>query len=153
MDIDGHSKLLENLILEMKKTKRITEPYFHKREAFQHEHERRIILLDKENSRFLTGFPSQAALNKYRRESREKNLTKEQAILLISDEIRKTKYPFSKENTLSEVSVGIPDLPYYIKSVMVHPQTEPWIVTLVDRICKRVNLTFVGKSHMYDGIS
>ncbi len=74
--------------------------------------------------------------------------------MALDEEIEKMKYPFSDKNMEPEIYIDIPDLSKYIKSVMVHPQAEQWIVDLVEKLCSRkdINIKFLGKSHMYDEI-
>lgn len=60
------------------------------------------------------------------------------------------QYPYDEENLKSEMFIKIPDISRYIKSVMVHPQADDWIASLVEKICNRVGIKCVGKSHMYD---
>lgn len=152
LDLNGHTKTRSELMQEIHKTKRTMEPYYHKRKAFEHEHERRVLLLDKDSSNYLMGFSAWAVINNFRINNKGKNLTFEEAIRSLTDEICKIKIPINKQEMQDTVLIDIPDINTYIKSVMVHPQAEKWIVELVESICKRMGLTFLGKSKMYEGI-
>lgn len=47
LDADQQFKTFSELMQDVYDSKHITEPYYHKREAFKHEYETRVILLDK----------------------------------------------------------------------------------------------------------
>ena len=141
----AESKLLKELVL----SKRIPEPYFHKRRAFEHEQEKRVIFFDPAQSKMMTR-KEYSVLNNYRR-SNAKDKSFEEQISMISIELKRRFNEFLQDGLSKFVS--IPNIEQYIKSVMVHPQAEEWIVKLVERICKRVGLNFSGKSQMYSKIS
>lgn len=155
LDEDNGLKSFSEILIQNKSTKLITEPYFHKRKAFEHEREKRVLLLDNAVSQFHTGLPILATLNNYRRQNMEtgNRPTPKEGIDILSKLVPKARYPFSKENTSGDIYIEIPDVRSYIKSVMVHPQAEEWIVSLVGTICKRTGLCFKGKSNMYERIS
>lgn len=153
LDKNGTLKTRIELMTEIHETKRVTEPYYHKRIAFEHEHEKRVILLDNEGFKWRASFPARAALNNFRLKNNGKTLSTEDAIKSLAEEMLKLKYPFSKDNTDNAIDIPIPKLNSYIKSVMVHPQAKPWIVELVKTICSRTGLNFAGQSTMYNGIS
>lgn len=151
LDPNGQTKSVEKLMEDISATTRVVEPYFHKRKAFEHEHERRVILLDKIKAS--TYLPSGwAILKNLQMDNDISCLSRDEAIKLIAEEISKFKSLFSKETTPNSIEIPIPDIGAYIKSVMVHPQAEKWIVDLVESICKKNGLTFAGQSQMYAGI-
>lgn len=47
-----------------------------------------------------------------------------------------------------EVPVG--DVKTVINSVVVHPFADDWYVKIVEGVCKKYNIRFSGKSHLYD---
>lgn len=135
----------------LKKSKKTIEPFLHKRKFFEHENEKRVIVFDKQKSRG-TGFAAYSAAHNLYADNSEIPLELNTETLLpkIEDNIVMMQRSYEKEKPSKEIFVDIPDINQYIKSVMVHPQADQWIVELVKRVCARVGLNYVGQSHMYD---
>ena len=156
LDANQQFKTRAELMAEVYNSKLITEPYYHKRKAFEHEHEKRIILLNKHLSGFYSEVPSRMLINNIRVNCKGKEISQEEAIRMLAKDIQNFPHvPYSKgkSKAASSIAIDIPDLKTYIKSVMVHPQAEEWIVQLIESICMRVGLNFKGKSQMYEVIS
>lgn len=153
LDLDGQLKSPQNLIEDIHKTKRVTEPFFHKRKAFEHEHEKRVILLDNRQAIIHSQLPVWAILNNFRKNNDLSQFSPEDAIKHMTDEVNKINHPLSKKDVQESIAIPIPDIGSYIKSVMVHPQAGKWIVDLVETICNRNGLHFAGQSEMYKGLS
>lgn len=153
LDPSNQLKCPNELIKDIYKTKRVTEPFFHKRRAFEHEHEKRIILLDKRQAMIYSQLPAWAVLNNFRKNNDLSQLSPDDAIKRMTNEVNKLNRPIYKKDAQKSIEVPIPDISSYIKSVMVHPQAEDWIVNLVEKICQRTGLHFTGQSEMYKGLS
>lgn len=153
LDPSNQLKCPNELIKDIYKTKRVTEPFFHKRRAFEHEHEKRIILLDKRQVMIYSQLPAWAVLNNFRKNNDLSQLSPDDAIKRITNEVNKLNSPIYTKDAQKSIEVPIPDIRVYIKSVMVHPQAENWIVDLVEKICQRTGLHFTGQSEMYKGLS
>lgn len=141
----------------IKDTQRIVEPFFHKRKAFEHECEKRIIITDNYDIRIYGSTPACLAFSNFKYFFREKGYTDlppEKEILdLLEQCIAEIRQIFDSHSLKSCRMFSIPDLPSYVDGVMVHPQAEDWIVSLVESICERTGLNFEGKSKMYSALS
>ena len=136
----------------LKNSLKVVTPFFHKRKAFQHENEKRVILFDKSKAdiEYIVAWATKVNLHF---DGKEKCFTdKEMVIESAVKEIRKMQKNYCTEQIKSEMFVKVPCLSQYIQSVMVHPQADEWIVNLVEKICQRGRLNFIGKSHMYDNL-
>lgn len=140
------------LLTELKNTNQIIEPFFHKRKAYEHEHEKRVIIFDTDNSAKRIVFLCQAAKINAFLKNKGKSLSSQEQTEAMLKEISSMMSLFSPEKAPKDQFFPIPDLKAYIKSVMVHPQAEEWIVSLVGTICQRTGLCFKGKSNMYERI-
>lgn len=140
---------LKTQIELLRKSRDTTDPFFHKRSVFSHEKEKRIILVDN-SKKVLDGLSAQGVVFNYGKANEGKNLANDDMLNEIEKEIMKMQYPFEKEEMNTERFIPVSDLTQYITSVMVHPQAEDWIVKLVEKICERVHINYLGKSHMYD---
>ena len=147
-DLD-EGDVLKTQVELLRNSKRVVEPFYHKRVAFQHENEKRVILVNK-SKLMIDGLSAKGALFNFEKANAGKNLTTDDMLNEIDKEILKMQYPFEKEKLKTEMFVQISDLSQYISSVMVHPQADDWIVKLVEKICNRAGINFLGKSHMYD---
>lgn len=153
LDMDGQIKSPSALMDDIHKTQRVTEPFFHKRKAFEHEHEKRVLLLDKGRAAICSQFSAWAVLHNFSKNTDISQLSLEDAIKCMASEIKKLEIPLSEKSTPKSIEIPIPDIGSYIKSVMVHPQAGKWIVDLVETICNRNGLHFTGQSEMYKGLS
>ncbi|SET54824.1 hypothetical protein [[Clostridium] polysaccharolyticum] len=149
-DLDGNN-LLEQQCQFIKDSKLTIEPFLHKRKAFEHENEKRVILLDKKLE-IINWCSSSIFFQELKDNLKIDDLNDEEVLDFLYKHFLKCQYPFGDEQLATEQFVSIPDLSSYITSVMVHPQAEPWIVSLVQTICEHNNLNFLGKSKLYDHI-
>ncbi len=154
-DLAGDCKKIPftELLAEIENTAQIIEPFFHKRKAYEHEHEKRVIIFDIFNSTLRIGFSLRVAKLNAGLKNKGKSLSRQEQTEAMLKEISSMMSLFSPEKAPKELFFPIPNLKAYIKSVMVHPQAEEWIVSLVGTICKRTGLCFKGKSNMYECIS
>lgn len=140
--INTQAELLRN-------TKKISDPFFHKRKAFIHEAETRVVLIERKNS-FVTAVSAQFANWSLKNEIMDKNdITEEKVLKLIEKSIKQNCYPFAKENISDILLAENINLNEYIETVMIHPQAEPWIVDIVKKICENENIHCMGKSKLY----
>lgn len=125
----------------------IHDTLLHKRIAFRHEDEVRVI------SHFHFGWDV--------REGKIKNdLLREYSNSKSNDEIEKIyeallnlnieeHYHSSQNKTFN---IKISDLNQYIEGVRVHPQAKDWYLSLVHRLCLDYKVNFMGKSKLYNEI-
>lgn len=140
----------------LKQCKKTVDPFFHKRKAFEHENEKRVILFHSARAA-VAGFASKGAHANFYRNNEKlfdnlDGLDSKVLLPKIEEEIDKMSNWPMEEKTRKELFIKIPDISQYIKSVMIHPKAEPWIVRLVEQICSRVGIKCIGKSHMYDNL-
>ena len=122
-----------------------TEPFFHKRTAFEHEKETRIILHITDYSNAFTYMTVNMFRQNYKYVS--KDLPEEERIIETYNRIYQGKaYPHTLER---EFYVSIPDMKEYLTGIRVHPQAEKWFVDLVEKICVRFSIPFLGQSDLY----
>lgn len=140
-DVDSNADILEKQIIQTKKTLSVLEPYFHKRKAFGHEKEYRVVILDETNG----GVLIDAATNIVR-----KALTNNDDISGICDSIKKGLPIFDRENR-SGISINVSPKEY-ITGVIVNPFAEDWFVLLIESMCKKYRIPFKGKSQLYEKI-
>lgn len=150
-DLD-EGDVLKTQVEILRDSKRVVEPFYHKRMAFEHENEKRVILVNK-NKLMIDGLSAQGALFNFGKANAGKKLATDDMLNEIEKEILKMQYPFEKEKLETEIFIKISDVSHYILSVMVHPQADDWIVQLVEKICDRAKIKFLGKSHMYDKLA
>lgn len=118
--------------------------YFHKREAFSHEKETRVIIHESKSYE--------------EREEELIQLVKQHISMDGSTEITQTirevinqqyiKKYYSDRKT--EVSLNIYSLPEYIEGIRVHPMAKDWYVDLIKKICNEYKLPFLGRSDLYN---
>ena len=130
-----------------------TESFFHKRPAFKHEEEVRV-LIKPENAQYAFN----RMLNKYRRRLREE-CTNQDAITpdLLAKVINDVHVDVRKENEengidTKNIPLRINDLAQYIRNVRVHPFAEDWYVKLINEICVKYGIRFGGKSDLYGSV-
>lgn len=153
-DANGCPKTKEQLLDELHTSKRIADQYFHKRKAFEHEQEKRVIFVDPSKATRTT-FNIWALLYNWQSSVVGKNekMSDEECKELLFNGCKEWYKAINPEVHEQMKFFPINNLDKYIKSVMVHPQAEEWIVELVECICRRVRLNFCGKSQMYSDIS
>ncbi len=129
----------------------ISDPFFHKRLAFEHEKEKRVIIYKNESASTYI----QLLRKFYIYDHVEKvcpnleNATIDHLISafksLISDKLYKYNINHSEFVTIS-------DLPKYIKSVKLNPFSPDWIDNLVEKLCSQNGLNYVGRSKLYEKV-
>ena len=149
--------LLEPQIELLVQSNNITESYFHKRRAFSHEHEYRILVFPKTDSDgnedghrlFLHSVCTftQVQLNQRIKEMPIKD--KQDCVTSCIKIIKSLKYEPSKA---SQLYIPINSASDLITDVLVTPLAADWYVDLVKGVCDQNGITFAGKSHLYDAV-
>lgn len=129
-DLDGTDRL-GNVI---KKCGRTDAPYFHKRSAFRHEEEVRILLYDSKAYDSLSGFQAQALRATVA--GMDPALPVEERIARASRDL----FGEGDESVLRRVSdtsvtVYVTNMGADLVGVRVHPLAEAWYAGLVERLC------------------
>lgn len=156
-DYSSEKDLLESQIQGVIRTDNTTDGYFHKRKAFSHEQEYRILVLPKEDSEgnknmrtlFLESASAfaLAALNNHIKDAPIKD--KKDCITSCMAVIKNQKFELKKAKPLYIPINSASDL---ITDVLVTPLAADWYVDLVKGVCDQNGITFAGKSHLYDAV-
>lgn len=120
--------------------------YFHKREAFAHEKEKRVII--HENKRYEEKTEELIHLVKAQIAASDSA----DIARVIEDAVNKfyiRKY-YNERDRVKEVSLPVDDLQGYIKGVRIHPQATDWYAELIRKICEEHRLNYSGKSDLYE---
>lgn len=119
--------------------------YFHKREAFSHEKEKRVII--HENRQFEE---KTEELTRLVKAQLSPDASKE--ITRVIEEIVNERYIkkyYNDRDRQKELYMEVQSLPDYIEGVRVHPQAQDWYVDLIQKICKEYGIKYSGKSDLY----
>lgn len=149
--------LLKSQAWMLVKSDDTTESYFHKRKAFSHEREYRVLVSPKRN---LKGNKDARSLFLHSaNEFAQKRLddyvqlyplaSKEDCVASCASIIRAQKFELKKAPPLY---VPVDAASDFITEVLVTPLAADWYVELVEGICNQNNIPFAGKSHLYDAI-
>lgn len=145
---DIKSDDLLRILDDMKITEMIQEPFFHKREAFEHENEIRIIITLLEPHIGLLDFTYRAmCIAFFHDKSNDNEIAKlNRAVEAGLSKDYKGFYGIGYNN---EIFLGVRSLADYIQGVRVHPLANERYVLLVKRLCEEYGLSFLGKSDLY----
>ena len=143
-DVNDKTNIFVEQLHDLKKTLSVYEPYFHKRQAFEHEKEYRVIISDNSKQRLIQ-LSAWAASYSF---TFRKNATRK-TIEDLSEKIEKNLYRTDKDKVEDNVYVPIDKLSDYIIEVRVNPFAEDWYVKLVEELCKKKGIKFGGKSKLY----
>jgi hypothetical protein len=150
-DVDENTNLLYQQVKQLGDIKSTYEPYLHKRKAFEHEYETRV-LIDDIRWYQISGIKGQGA--SWKIDEKMKTLNDTERIEEINkrlDEYMDIKQiPGKPEDALY---VDIPDLSKYICNVRVNPFAEDWYVELVKKLCDEYGINFGGKSKLYASVN
>ena len=137
---------IERQISQMKDSLLAHETYFHKRPAFRHEGEYRLLVAD--NSLYdienLSSFGVKFKINEH-----IKDKTDEEIIDYLTSKICAQRADW-KIDTIENVRLkDSGDLSEFLEGVMVHPLAQQWYVDIVRDICQSKNIKFDGQSTIY----
>lgn len=153
----SENDLLRKQIEMVLKKNNTTESYFHKRKAFSHEQEYRVLVLPKKNyddngegrNLFLESATvfSQIQLKDRIKKSPIKN--KEDCIAACMETIKAQRFELHKAPPLYISFESASDI---IDDVLISPLAEDWYVKLVKKVCKDNGIECKGKSNLYDPV-
>lgn len=141
----------DNVDVSIRKGMPATEPYFHKRDAFKHEEEVRVILLyDKHYSEFTDYYIDSIESISNKNNEEIDDVDKIMSAIEHLEIIEKFENPYRGFSLFPETTnVRIKELSDYIIGVRVHPQAENWYVNLIEKICEEYHIKFIGQSELY----
>lgn len=138
--------IVEQQISQMKDSLATHETYFHKRPAFRHEGEYRLLIAD--NS--LYGVECLLSLGvKFEIEEEVKDRADEEIIDYLTERIcaQRINWKGICDNNVRIEDAG--DISEFLEGVMVHPVAPQWYVDIIRDICQSKNIKFDGQSEIY----
>ena len=148
-DVESDDNLMHKQVLQLKEKLKTYEPFFHKRKAFKHESEVRVLIDDKKWYQ-IAGMSSWGA-----------NWNIHEKMQEISDDVsrldeidkRLTEYMghWKEKEVPVDLYQTITCLNKYILGVKVHPMAEKWYVELIKKLCEEKKINFEGQSDLYGG--
>lgn len=132
----------------------LMDMYLCKREAFSHEAEQRILITNKYAFLYdsykchFAKFQVDKNVPQFYTQEDLADADWENVLSTISTFIQRNS-PKSSDNHADTLYLEQVDPCEYIQSVMVHPQAEPWYVEMVQQLCKKHDLPFLGQSSLY----
>ena len=142
-DINDETEALNKILIP---TAKIDMAYFHKRPAFKHESEVRVLLNDLKKYESIDVFAS-TAIGSNLKYADPRKTEPEQIQEAVSHLVN------DKGGYLSiapkEVKMEIKDMKSYLNGIRVHPQAPDWYVALIRKICRNYKISFMGKSDLY----
>lgn len=146
-DVEPEDNLMHEQVMQLKEAKIIYEPFFHKRKAFKHEAEVRVLVDDTCRNQ-VAGMSSMGATWKIDEKMEEISQDVEK---LNEIEKRLTEYMGHWKGKKLDVNFFLPIkyLNKYISGVKVHPMAEEWYVELIKGLCEEHNIKFEGQSNLY----
>lgn len=153
-DLEGDS----NTIIEMLQSKALKDHdlcdmYFHKRPAFAHEKEKRLLFINKDLSNTYQYFINADMINNIQKACNGdlEKATLDIIVHYIKDSLKKEKSD-KKFDTPIFVNLNDDEFKNYIKSVKLNPFAPKWVDELVNELCQKNNLNYKGKSELYSKI-
>jgi len=125
---------------------KIDAAYFHKRPAFEHEAEVRVLLNDFKKYETEYAFDIKTIHKNMKKVDKSKNEIEQ--ILDAVSYIDKDKSSYTPSVPM-EIGLKIPNLGQYITGVRIHPQAPDWYVALIGEICRQYKISFLGRSDLY----
>lgn len=149
-DIDPDDDLTHIQIQQLKKSLSTYEPYLHKRKAFKHEKEMRILIDD---SRWyqMTELGSMGA-NWQIYDTMQKKKTNSEILDEIIDRLNNYLDKWNTDKLSDSIYIEEIDLKKYISAVVVNPFAEKWYVDLIQGLCHDYDIKCLGQSQLYQRI-
>lgn len=137
---------IEQQIGQMKDSRSAHETYFHKRPAFKHEGEYRLLIADN-SLYYAEGFSSFGV--KFKIEEQIKDKTEEEIIDYLTEKICAQRVDWNRigDNIVRIEEAG--DISEFLEGVMVHPVAPQWYVDIVRDLCQFKGIKFDGQSEIY----
>lgn len=142
-DIKDENEALNKILVRNAK---IDAAFFHKRPAFEHEAEVRVLLNDLNRYKNTDSFAADSIRQNLKGVDKSKPIV-EQILESVSQLANKKDGYYS--NAPSSIKLQIKNLREYICGIRIHPQAPDWYVELLKKVCRNYKLKFVGKSDLY----
>lgn len=145
-DVEPEDNLMHIQVEQLKDTLSIYEPFLHKRKAFKHEAEKRVLIDDKRWYQMLSLYSRGANWKIY---ETVKDMSDDAILEEIEHRLVKYLGHINENNIPCNYYVDITELPKYIIGVKVNPFAEDWYVELVGDLCAEYKLKYYGRSELY----
>ena len=141
-DIENEREAINKILVRNAK---IEAAYFHKRPAFEHEAEVRVLLHETKKYSNIDAFSTQSIRLNLQFTDQSKSIPEQIQEAVIKHRSRENY----REITPVSRQIDIKNIQDYIEGVRVHPQAEQWYIDLIKKLCDRVGLEFKGQSDLY----
>ncbi len=145
-DVDSEDDITHMQVRQLKETLSIYEPFLHKRKAFKHEAEKRILIDDKRWYHILSMNSMGANWKIY---ETVQGMSDDEILKEIEKRLEQYLGHIKAEAISNNFYVPISDLSKYISAVKVNPFAEDWYVELIDGLCKEHKIKCLGRSELY----
>lgn len=145
-DVDSQDDITSIQIRQLKKSLSIYEPFLHKRTAFKHEAEYRVLIDDTQKYHLLSMNIMGANWKLY---ENVQGLSEEEILEEIERRLAGYLGSYVESKIPNNYYVEIEDLSKYISGVKVNPFAETWYVNLIKDLCEEYELKFEGRSELY----
>lgn len=144
-DIDDEQSAISSIL---NRNNTVDAAYFHKRMAFKHEEEVRVLICDANVYKKIEASSIQTIRENYEKTEASKSPTER---LYEAISLGKTRAQYRKLGG-KERMISVNDLGGYILGIRVHPQATEWYVQVVEELCVKFKLNFEGKSDLYRAV-
>jgi hypothetical protein len=149
-DVDTEEDLICKQVSQLKGSLRSFEPFLHKRRAFEHEKEVRVLIDDVRWNQ-VTNLCRMGATWKIN-EAMDERLTDGEKVDEIVRRLNELWNTWNEEALADNFYVENIDLNDYITAVTVNPFAETWYVELIGGLCAEAGIKFNGKSRLYQRV-
>lgn len=118
--------------------------YFHKREAFKHEQEKRVIIHESKSYEERAAELEELVKQHIRKDGMNEILNTIREV--INQQYIKKYYSERKTETM----LNVYNLSEYIEGVRIHPMAQDWYSEIIEKICNRHKINYLGRSDLYD---
>ena len=144
-DLNKRSNI-EQQVAQMRDSKLTYETYFHKRPAFKHEREVRLLIAD--NRLYIKENLSSLSV-KWNIAEQVMGKNDEEIIDYLTERILSQRIDYESGNNANVWIEDAGDISSFLEGVMVHPSAPEWYVNIVQDICFKNSLHFDGQSKIY----
>lgn len=139
--------IMEQQISQMKDSLLVHETYFHKRPAFRHEGEYRLLIAD--NSLYSAEELASSYVKFKIKDEQIMDKTDEEIIDYLTEKICAQRADWDRidDNNVRIEDAG--DISEFLEGVMVHPAAPQWYVDIIRDICYLKGIKFDGQSEIY----
>lgn len=140
-DVAPQDDLMHMQVGQLKDTLSVYEPFLHKRKAFKHEAERRVLIDD---TRWYHMLSMNIMGANWKIFETMQGLEDDEILEEIDQRLSQYVGHVNADKIPDNYYVDINNLPKYILGVNVNPFAEKWYVDLIENLCAEYDLKFLG---------